>query len=289
MSGAETSSSVDRNQHDLAQELERIRGLLQTRSPSGGEEHRDDSRVRPAALESLCAAFNLSPFERDVLLLCTGSELDVRFAALLSGADGNSGRGTPTFSIALAALPDAHWSALAPTGPLRHWRLVEVGAGESLTTSPLRIDERVLHFLVGVATTDERVECLVRELPVPELLPESHRCAVERVAAVLRESGDRSRLPALIQFSGDVAGQRAVAAASAAAVGLRLAALHPCDLPASAAERETLARLLEREAVLGRRAFFIEAHDRDPAENDRAAALAPVSYTHLTLPTKRIV
>src|SRR3712207_7086763 len=51
-------------------------------------------------------------------------------------------RGHPTFSLALAALPGAHWNALVPEGPLRYWRLLEVGPGGSLTQSPLRIDER---------------------------------------------------------------------------------------------------------------------------------------------------
>ena len=42
----------------------------------------------PAALEALVAAFGLSPFERDVLLLCAGVELDSRFAADCLGRTG---------------------------------------------------------------------------------------------------------------------------------------------------------------------------------------------------------
>src|SRR6266498_3659797 len=54
------------------------------------------------------------------------------------------------FGLALAALPGAHWSALSPTGPLRRWRLIEVGEGPSLVASPLRLDERILHFVAGL-------------------------------------------------------------------------------------------------------------------------------------------
>ena len=39
----------------------------------------------------------------------------------------------------------------APAGPLRRWRLLEVGAGETLAAAPLRIDERVLHYLAGIS------------------------------------------------------------------------------------------------------------------------------------------
>src|SRR5688500_10301252 len=44
----------------------------------------------PAALDHLCAAFRLSPFERDVLLLCAGVELDSSFAELCAAAQGDS-------------------------------------------------------------------------------------------------------------------------------------------------------------------------------------------------------
>ena len=97
----------------------------------------------PAALDTLCSAFILSSFERDLLLLCAGAELDFSFAQLLTAAGDHTSRSGPTFSLALATLQDPHWSAITPAGPLRHWRLLEVGAGEALVLSPLKIDERV--------------------------------------------------------------------------------------------------------------------------------------------------
>ena len=65
----------------------------------------------------------------------------------------------PTFGLALTALAEPHWSALAPVAPLRRWRLVElVNAGfEPLATTRLRIDERVLHHLAGLDYLDERL------------------------------------------------------------------------------------------------------------------------------------
>src|SRR5262245_59203197 len=63
---------------------------------SGGEDP-------PAALETLCAIFGLSPFERNLLLLCAGIELDSAFAPLCAAAQGDPNRAFPTFSLALAA------------------------------------------------------------------------------------------------------------------------------------------------------------------------------------------
>ena len=103
-------------------------------------------------------------------MLCAGVESTRPSGALCRG-HGDAGGPYATFGLALAALPDPHWSALSPISPLRHWRLVEVG-GESLTRSPLRIDERVLHYLAGVQYLDERLEGIVEPArDVGELLP----------------------------------------------------------------------------------------------------------------------
>src|SRR5262249_61081118 len=82
------------------------------------------------------------------------------FAAAVGAAQGRPDLHDPTFALALAALPGAHWSALAPGAPLRGWRLVEL-RGAGLTSAPLRLDERILHFLTGINQLDERLYGLV--------------------------------------------------------------------------------------------------------------------------------
>src|SRR5688500_6655313 len=104
-------------------------------------------------------------------------ELDSTFAARCAAAQGDPRRAYPTFSLALDALPGPHWSALSPERPLRRYRLVELRAGEVLTQSPLRIDERVLHHLAGVPHLDERLEGVVEPVLTPEDLPTSHERA----------------------------------------------------------------------------------------------------------------
>src|SRR5579863_1505341 len=55
----------------------------------------------PPALEIVTRAFGLSPFERDVLLLCAAAELDPEVAALCGAAHGDPARSHPTFGLAL--------------------------------------------------------------------------------------------------------------------------------------------------------------------------------------------
>src|SRR5438105_14279703 len=95
----------------------------------------------PSALAKLCAAFDLSPFERDVLLLCAGMELDGSFAALCAAAqgrswdEGNGATGTytgtryPTFSLAQAALAGAQWNAITPSAHLLHIGRMPIATG----------------------------------------------------------------------------------------------------------------------------------------------------------------
>lgn len=129
----------------------------------------------PPPLYQIVDIFGLSSFERDVLLLCAGIELDARLAPGCASAQGDPQRNFPTFSLSLAALPEPHWSALSPLSPLRYWRLIHTEAGRELTRGRLTIDERILHFLVGVNHLDAELAGLVRPLPLPALLPDDAR------------------------------------------------------------------------------------------------------------------
>ncbi|HEY6886223.1 MAG TPA: hypothetical protein VI300_00550, partial [Solirubrobacter sp.] len=90
------------------------------------------------SLTALCARFRLTAFERALVLLCAGVEMDADVAQL---CERESGAPCATFALALARLPEPHWSALSPARPLRHWRLIEPDAGAVLTRAALRIDE----------------------------------------------------------------------------------------------------------------------------------------------------
>lgn len=219
----------------------------------------------PFPLDMLCTTFGLSLFERDVLLLCAGMELDCTFPQACADAQGDPSRAYPTFGLALAALPDAHWSAITPDAPLRRWRLIEVGTGSGLTTSILRIDERVLHYLAGVHNLDERLVGMVEPLRMPEhpdLVP-SHQALVERLAGVWQQAEARSAFPVVQLCGGEAAGKREIAAAACVALGLDLNVISAGFIPVVPAELDALIRLCEREAALGKSALMVDCDDVD--------------------------
>jgi hypothetical protein len=262
------------NQADLALALGRLKARLRRHAALDEDPARDgpeidsrDPNQWPQSLDFLCRTFGLSPFERDVLLLCAGVELDSAFAPLCAAAQGDPARPYPTFSLALAALPEAHWSALSPAAPLRRWRLIEIGGGAVLTASPLRIDERVLHHLAGVAHLDERVAGMiepVRPAGPGDLCP-SHRIIAEEVAFAWAHPRDPRSTPVVQLYGPDPSERRMVAAAAAAEVGLQVAAIPAEFIPAAASDLDMLARLLEREAALCGVLLLIECDEADPA------------------------
>ena len=158
------------NQRLLVAEFARLRTLLSDGDLETVTVELEACRFEmpsPAAIDTLARLFQLSPFERDLLLLAAGVEMDARISALCGQCAGQPQRPWATFGLALAALPNPHWSAVAPLEPLRRWRLVEVDEAAPLTTARLKIDERILHFIGGLNYLDHRLQAFLEPVPSP--------------------------------------------------------------------------------------------------------------------------
>ena len=225
-------------------------------SPTAETEDRDSVKQSVSALDYLCNAFGLTQFERQVLLLCAGVELSASLAQLCGAAQGEQFM-YPTFSLALAVFPDARWDALAPVAPLRRWRLIEVVSSDSLTQSRLRIDERVLHYLTGVPYLDERLDGLVYRLQAPDYLLPSQQQVAREMADTWLES--QQSAPIIQLWGGQDIGSE-IATTACKTLGTALYRLRAMDIPGEIAEREALARLWEREAVLSRSILLLDCN-----------------------------
>jgi hypothetical protein len=274
------------NQQTVIEAMSRLRRAL-----SEPESRAEEADTVPPTLARLSQCFGLSAFERDVLLLCAGMEFDGDWAALCARRQGNPQQLYPTFSLALKVLPHPSWQALAPTAPLRYWRLLEIGTGNALATSPLRLDERILHELAGVGSTDERLLAWVEPVVASETLVASHQQVAEAVAQVWLQSSGTS-LP-LVQLCGpDVTGKRAIAAAACQQVGVDLHAIAVETLPAELSQLTLMQRLCEREWTLSGMGLLLEwdwAEFRDPEREGAIARFADAVRvpTILSTPDRR--
>ncbi|MEU9154410.1 ATP-binding protein [Streptomyces sp. NPDC048417] len=219
-----------------------------------------------APLDALVTCFGLTSFERDLVLLAAAHELEPTAAPRCAAAAGDPERAYPTFSLALAALAEPHWSALTPIAPLRRWRITELDDESRLTTSRLRLDERVLHFLLGSPYLDARLHGQLRRTPVPDALPPAYDLAATRLAEGWTNGAET---PLVELTGGDLRSRSDIAAAAAARSGLGTYAMSAEDIPTGPVDRDRLARLWQREAILLPAALLVEAGDLD--RDQRAA------------------
>lgn len=255
---------TDANQHLLVAEFARIKGLLRGNDDAIARDQVEQCRMlldAPAAIDLLAERFGLSGFERDVLLLAAGVEMDAELAALCAAAS-NGQRPWASLGLALAVLPEPHWSALAPARPLRRWRLIETADDAALVSARLRIDERALHYLAGVNYLDPRLQPLLRRIAEPASMAAAQQATAEAIVAALEQ--EASPLPVLQLWGRDVHGKRDIAAWAAARLGLRLYVIAGEDIPANPHELEALAVLWEREATLLDCTLLIECADAAP-------------------------
>ena len=228
----------------------------------------------PFALDVLSDRLGLSPFERDVLLLCAAMELDTRIAGLCARAHDDPLKPFPTFALALALFDEPSWHVLSPERPLRYWRLIEIiqAGTQPLTTSALRADERIVNYLQGLNYLDDRFSSLLMPLETPAASPELAPSQDEVVEAILQRwqlAAKAGPLPVLQLLGADPVSKQLVAQHAAAQLNRRLYRLPVELLPTAPSDLETLARLWQRESWLLPLALYIDAEELDSALGER--------------------
>ncbi|MEX0271119.1 ATP-binding protein [Leptolyngbyaceae cyanobacterium UHCC 1019] len=230
----------------------------------------------PAAIEQLCHLFELSQFERAIVLLGAAVELHGGLAALLPAIAGGPSVARPTFSLATQYLPQMHWSAFTPESPLRRWQLIELGSASTLIYSPFRINERILHFLMGNAPLDTQLLGMVTRLPTDHLLrlPPSQQQLVTEIVTLLQQAST----PSIVQICGyDSATKQAIASAVCAQLGIGLLSLAANILPTDFTQLSLLQTLWEREALLGNSLLLLDCDGVADMHEGTSAASSPLN------------
>ncbi|MBP0021860.1 MAG: ATP-binding protein [Cyanobacteria bacterium SBLK] len=251
------------NQRVLRQGIDRMGDILECYiqgKPSSQQEL--DPLPPTSTLAQLCDRFSLSPFERDIILLCAGMEIQPHFHSLCAKAQGNAQKNYLSLGLMLSACPNAQWRVLSPHSPLHRWQLIEVTPGTSLTQAAIHIDRRILCYLLGEPATDERLTGWLYTIPRENLadipLPPSRAEIAERIAAVWSNPQSNALLP-LIQLCGYESGAKYEVARDACdRLDFSLILLSANNLPSAAEELYQLRQRWEREAILGNAILFIE-------------------------------
>jgi len=233
--------------------------IADLRRQAAATRHEIDSRVEThLPLLRLAAMFDLSEFERHVLIAALAVDMDLRFEALYSWARNDVTRKSLSVDLALKLFcEDGSREAFREDAPLfRNQLLCAAGEPQERETSflgrSLRVDSRIAQFLLAEDVLDARLS------PFTTLITPSHEYNSLHLPDALRSELQSERHPIMFLCGPWGAGKRSAAEALCLNAG--------CDLLVADLSRIAGARLapheafalLQREAVLRESALLLE-------------------------------
>ncbi|WP_204102731.1 MULTISPECIES: AAA family ATPase [Spirulina sp. CCY15215] len=213
------------------------------------------------ALEQVCRIFELSSFERQILLCCVGQAIDPEFPNLFAIAHNQAELNYPTFQLTYQCFPDPHWNALTESRPLRQWQLVHCATSPELPRACLQIDEAILNYLMGEPYRDPLLSFAIAHYPSsptpPPLQPSYEKIAAQTVAVL---SCPPSTLP-IVQLCGTLReSQRAIAVKVSEDLQLPLYRLSSDAIPSNRDELQNLVMRWQRWCTLDPGLLLVEVN-----------------------------
>lgn len=217
------------------------------------------------ALEVMAQIFNLSEFEKAILVLCTGAEIDSEVSALCSKIYGDPQIKFVTFDIALRTLPQPNWNAILPNSNLRRYRLISINSDDDvpLITRKIRVEERILHYILGFKyAIDSRLQYVVRDVRLTAPIPDSHINLIPKIVRCYSNLPSTHDFPIFHLWGPDRESQLIVAERACKEMDIGLWSI-PADIIASKSfdEQLILPTILSRECFLAGKAIYIDGYD----------------------------
>jgi AAA+ superfamily predicted ATPase len=138
----------------LTQELDNVRKLLKFYADPDHASLPFPEIIPPterelfSPFEHLSTTFQLSAFERLLLLLCIGVEIDGEFASLCAQVSGQEGEARPSIGLACQLLGYKPMDALHLNLPLHSWQLVTVDLSQPLLKASVAITPWTLQYVL---------------------------------------------------------------------------------------------------------------------------------------------
>jgi len=270
------------------QSIDRRLAELQSRIDARVEESLRQG-VRLPVIE-LAQRFALSSREIDLLLACLAVELDRRYERVYGFLHDDMSRRLASPGVAIGLYHDSvgdqlHARALLNAqAPLRYYRLLDVtddGGATPWLSRSMRIDERIVSFLVGERTIDARIARHVTWLAGADDVLDTGATgrddseSIERIVHLAGASQGRKK-PLIYLHGGRHSGADAVVRGAAARLELPVIVVDAELLADAATDFETVLFLLFREGLLSQAAIYVRNIDRafeQPAGASRARVL----------------
>jgi len=278
MSSLTKNQFYQENLHFLFQEVNRIRSILE-QSLNIENYHNTNllnGNIQDSRLNILTQKFNLSRFERDILLLCVGIEIDPDFSELCAKINGNPNKNYPTLSLALSLFPNPSWQVISPSFPLQKWELIEFSSHLTITQAPIKIDKRILCYLLGENAFDEKLNGLI--FPISPhfqhtFLAPSQLILIDQLIKIWSNS-NLINYPILQLCGAEISSKYAIAAQTCQKLGIDLKVLNANLLPNEPKELNHFTQRWEREAILSNTVLLLDCEQINPENKYQELAIS---------------
>lgn len=232
----------------------------------------------PLPLLSLARAFRLMPVEIDALLACIGPELDKKYERLYGYLHDDMTRRRPSLGLILdlchGDFADRMQmrSIFSPRAPLMKYQLLkpteEAPGSSSFISRPVRLDERILAYILGEPGTDLEIEDLLEQETDgenPASKPQSnHDAVLTRLMTAVENCFKKEQIvqkPVFYLYGKPKAGKRAIALEITRRLGITLLSVDALELEGAPSGLKKSGFHLFREGLLNQRAVHIRNID----------------------------
>jgi len=270
---------------DVVQALQRIEQRLSKLAAQQTQRMAFSLRagVRLPAVE-LARGFGLTNHELDVVTLCLAVEIDRRYERIYGYLHDDMTRRRPSVGLAIDVCASGSQSRITLPGlfawhaPLVRHKIVHVtdesASLQPLASRPLRLDERVVSFLLGHDAMDAQLrDAATVSLPAPgpAYLTEAQEAALRQIIASCSERESAGRRAPMFYLSSPTLGASAsVASELCRRLSARLLTVDAQQLARSGGGFENGLLLAMRESVLLQAVLLISQIDRALAEDAEA-------------------
>jgi AAA+ superfamily predicted ATPase len=272
--GPQAASDPYRGLYINQSEVERLMG----RAPGApswqmdeGDESSPDARGNDSRLAWLERAFDLSPFDLDVMLIALAPELDLRYERLYAYLQDDVTRRRPSVDLALNLLCSSAEAKLerrthfAADAPLIHHNLLYLIADTNHSQTPLlshtlKLDEQIIGLLLNQEHLDRRLASFCKVVaPVAHAAQTSLNRGVDQSLPLHIQRLKELPQPLRFYFSGpSMSDKRRAAEALACELGVPLLMIDLARALAAEMDFERLLKLVFREAAFRNAVLYLD-------------------------------
>jgi SpoVK/Ycf46/Vps4 family AAA+-type ATPase len=252
--------------------IERLTEINVIREEIDAKKEESLKKGRELRLHTLCELFGLDPYEKDIMLIGLAPELNLKYEKLYSYFQNDVTKKKPTVDLVLTLLfPTIEEKIKSreyffPSSSLRKNQIIhliegEANVGSSLISSFIKIDERIINYLLGFDELDLRIRNFSYVIKSNRsfadlILPEDFKSKLMNIAS--RYSGNK--LSSKLLFCGPSgSGKKTAAEAICKEAGINLLVVDSKILLEG--QSSEIVDLVMREALLQNSALYLQAFD----------------------------